>query len=133
MVADADDFAELVAMIADGGVKPVVAATFPLADLRTAQARFKRKDFVGKIVIDCTVSARAESSRSTDQQIGIDRQTDHRSTYSTMHRFCSPLSAWRVSTQILWGRVKALAKAQHHEWQDLRLDSWRQEVQWSQP
>ena len=54
MVADAEDFEELVAMIADGGVKPVVAATFPLPDLRAAQARFKRKDFVGKIVIDCT-------------------------------------------------------------------------------
>jgi len=45
------DFEQL-AQIADvGGVDPLVAATFPLAEIAAAQERFLAKDFVGKIVV----------------------------------------------------------------------------------
>lgn len=46
-----DDFAELARIANDGGVRPVVAESFPLADLARAQDRFVAKDFVGKLVV----------------------------------------------------------------------------------
>ena len=45
------DFAELAAVANTGGVDPLVAATYSLADIRAAQARFVAKDFVGKLVL----------------------------------------------------------------------------------
>ena len=44
-------FRQLVALARAGAVDPLVAATFPLSDLHIAQARFRAKDFVGKLVI----------------------------------------------------------------------------------
>ncbi len=46
-----DDFAQLAAIGASGGVAPLVAATFPLPEIAAAQERFGRKDFVGKLVL----------------------------------------------------------------------------------
>ena len=45
------DFAELAEIAAAGGVRPVVAETYPLVEIAAAQARFVRKDFVGKLVL----------------------------------------------------------------------------------
>ena len=45
-------FANLVRYIEDGEIRPVVAASYPLRDLRSAQERFLRKEHVGAIVID---------------------------------------------------------------------------------
>ena len=46
-----NDFAELARIASAGGVKPVVADVFPLTELHSAQARFQRKDFFGKLVV----------------------------------------------------------------------------------
>lgn len=46
------DFDELAAIANAGGVEPLVAATYPLADIATAQARFVEKDFIGKLVLE---------------------------------------------------------------------------------
>jgi NADPH:quinone reductase-like Zn-dependent oxidoreductase len=46
-----DEFAALVAHIESGRLRPLVWATYPLADLARAQADFRRKDFVGKLVV----------------------------------------------------------------------------------
>ena len=48
----AKDFANLVKTIEAGLVKPLVAHTFPLEQLREAQQTFEQKQFFGKIVID---------------------------------------------------------------------------------
>lgn len=45
-------FAEMVALVERGDVRPTVAATFPLERLREAQEAFVAKRFVGKIVLD---------------------------------------------------------------------------------
>jgi NADPH:quinone reductase-like Zn-dependent oxidoreductase len=45
------DFAELARIATDGGVRPHVAAVFPLTELPAAQQRFERKDFFGKLVV----------------------------------------------------------------------------------
>jgi NADPH:quinone reductase-like Zn-dependent oxidoreductase len=45
-------FAELVELIEAGAIQPVVAATFPLEQVREAQQAFVAKGFVGKIVLD---------------------------------------------------------------------------------
>ena len=50
-------FADLVALIEAGSVRPIVAATFPLTQLREAQEAFVGKEFVGKIVLDHTFEA----------------------------------------------------------------------------
>ena len=44
-------FAELVALVTTGVVRPRVAATFPLGEIHAAQAAFERKQHAGKIVI----------------------------------------------------------------------------------
>lgn len=44
-------FASLIERIESGQVRPLVAATYPLAGLVQAQEHFARKDFVGKIAI----------------------------------------------------------------------------------
>lgn len=46
-----DDFTELARIAVGGGVRPVVAESFTLADLAQAQERFVSKDFVGKLVV----------------------------------------------------------------------------------
>ncbi|MGR3433634.1 MAG: zinc-binding dehydrogenase [Shimia sp.] len=43
---------DLVAMVAEGGLRPAIAARFALADLPAAQAAFAAKTHVGKILID---------------------------------------------------------------------------------
>lgn len=45
-------FANLVSYIEHGEIRPVVAATYPLAELRRAQERFMTKDHVGAIVVE---------------------------------------------------------------------------------
>ena len=45
-------FAELVELIESGVIRPAVAATFPLEQVREAQTMFVAKGFVGKIVLD---------------------------------------------------------------------------------
>ncbi len=45
-------FAELVTMIETGAIRPVIAATFALDEIREAQEVFLAKGFVGKIVLD---------------------------------------------------------------------------------
>ncbi len=44
-------FENLVAYIERGEIRPLVAATYPLAEVVAAQERFLAKDFVGKIVL----------------------------------------------------------------------------------
>jgi NADPH:quinone reductase-like Zn-dependent oxidoreductase len=44
-------FAELVALVEAGSVRPPIAATFPLEEIHTAQEAFERKAHVGKIVV----------------------------------------------------------------------------------
>lgn len=46
------DFAELARIAVNGGVEPLVAATYPLVEIAAAQARFLAKDFVGKLVLE---------------------------------------------------------------------------------
>jgi NADPH:quinone reductase-like Zn-dependent oxidoreductase len=48
---DPDVFAAVVDMARRGAVAPVVAETYPLTDIATAQERFSDHDFVGKLVI----------------------------------------------------------------------------------
>ena len=45
------DFRRLAEIANAGGVHPIVAATYPLAEIATAQARFVSRDFVGKLVV----------------------------------------------------------------------------------
>lgn len=49
---DAAVFSNLVGYIERGEIRPVIAATFPLADIAAAQAAFLDKGFVGKIVLE---------------------------------------------------------------------------------
>ncbi|NDH98468.1 MAG: alcohol dehydrogenase, partial [Actinobacteria bacterium] len=44
-------FPNLVGYIERGEIRPVVAATYPLADIVEAQHAFLEKEFVGKIVL----------------------------------------------------------------------------------
>lgn len=44
-------FENLVALIESGAIKPLVAATFDLEDIASAQAVFKEKGYIGKIVL----------------------------------------------------------------------------------
>ena len=46
------DFEELTRVASDGGVAPLVAATFPLTSIHEAQERFVAGDFVGKLVLE---------------------------------------------------------------------------------
>lgn len=46
-----EDFAQLLEHITAGELKPLLAATYPLRDLRTAQEHFARKNFFGKLVV----------------------------------------------------------------------------------
>jgi len=46
-----EEFASLVEHIASGRVKPLLARTYPLSDIRRAQRDFMNKDFFGKLVL----------------------------------------------------------------------------------
>lgn len=46
-----ETFGRVVALAREGAIRPRVAAAHDLADIAEAQARFERKDFVGKIVL----------------------------------------------------------------------------------
>ena len=50
---EARTFAQLVRLIEEGAVKPIIARTFPLAELRAAHAAFVEKTHIGKLVILC--------------------------------------------------------------------------------
>ncbi len=61
-VLEPEVFPNLVRLIEDGRIRPLVAATYPLRDIAKAQAAFLEKKHVGKIVL--TVSADATRNRS---------------------------------------------------------------------
>jgi NADPH:quinone reductase-like Zn-dependent oxidoreductase len=46
-----EEFAGLVEHIASGRIKPLLARTYPLSDIRQAQRDFKNKNFFGKLVL----------------------------------------------------------------------------------
>lgn len=46
-----EEFASLVEHIASGRIKPLLARTYPLSDLRQAQRDFMNKNFFGKLVV----------------------------------------------------------------------------------
>jgi NADPH:quinone reductase-like Zn-dependent oxidoreductase len=46
-----DEFAALVSHIESSRLRPLVWATYPLAELAQAQADFQRKSFFGKLVV----------------------------------------------------------------------------------
>ena len=46
-----EEFASLVEHIASGRVKPLLARTYPLSDIRQAQRDFENKNFFGKLVL----------------------------------------------------------------------------------
>jgi len=45
------DFRRLAEIARNGGVQPMVAATFPLTEIAAAQERFVERDFIGKLVL----------------------------------------------------------------------------------
>lgn len=55
-LATKEDFCEALDLVAHGILLPVVHQVLALEDLAEAQAFFKKKQFVGKLVIDCAVS-----------------------------------------------------------------------------
>jgi NADPH:quinone reductase-like Zn-dependent oxidoreductase len=50
-MGDRSDFARLIGAIESGALRPLVAATYPLSELRRAQEDFMSKQFVGKLVV----------------------------------------------------------------------------------
>ena len=50
-------FSDLVRAIESGSIKPLVAATWPLAHIVQAQQQFLQKRYTGKIVLDCSAQA----------------------------------------------------------------------------
>jgi NADPH:quinone reductase-like Zn-dependent oxidoreductase len=50
-MGDRADFARLLEAIESGALRPLVAATYPLRELRRAQEDFARKQFIGKLVV----------------------------------------------------------------------------------
>ena len=50
-IVDEGIFARVIRLIEEGGVKPVVAATYPLADITKAQEAFISKAHVGKLIL----------------------------------------------------------------------------------
>ena len=46
------DFRDLLDYVASGRIRPLLAKTYALADIATAQADFAKKDFFGKLVIE---------------------------------------------------------------------------------
>ena len=50
-MGDRSDFARLLEAIESGALRPLVAAAYPLSELRRAQEDFARKQFIGKLVV----------------------------------------------------------------------------------
>lgn len=50
-MGDRSDFARLLEAIESRALRPLVAATYPLSELRQAQEDFTRKQFIGKLVV----------------------------------------------------------------------------------
>lgn len=50
-VGTREEFAELVRLIEGGELKPLLAGTYPLSEIRRVQEDFKKKDFFGKLVL----------------------------------------------------------------------------------
>jgi NADPH:quinone reductase-like Zn-dependent oxidoreductase len=50
-MGDRSDFARLLEAIESGALQPLVAATYPLSELRRAQEDFTGKQFIGKLVV----------------------------------------------------------------------------------
>ena len=50
-MASRRDFADMLKQVLDGKLRPLVARTYPLRELVSAQRDFQRKDFLGKLVI----------------------------------------------------------------------------------
>ena len=46
-----EEFAELVGLIRAGDLKPLLARTYPLSEVRSAHEDFKAKSFFGKLVL----------------------------------------------------------------------------------
>lgn len=46
-----EEFSDLVEYIQDGKIKPLLAGTYPLSEIRQAQEDFKKKNFFGKLVL----------------------------------------------------------------------------------
>ncbi len=46
-----EEFASLVEHVASGRIKPLLARTYPLSDIRQAQRDFMNKNFFGKLVL----------------------------------------------------------------------------------
>ena len=51
-VLPAEVFSNLISYIETGEIKPIVAGTFPLAEMRRAQEAFMAKDHVGSFVVE---------------------------------------------------------------------------------
>jgi NADPH:quinone reductase-like Zn-dependent oxidoreductase len=50
-MGDRSDFVRLIGAIESGAIRPLVAAKYPLSELRRAQEDFMSKQFVGKLVV----------------------------------------------------------------------------------
>lgn len=50
-VGTREEFTELVSLLEEGKLKPLLAGTYPLSEIRRAQEDFKKKDFFGKLVL----------------------------------------------------------------------------------
>jgi D-arabinose 1-dehydrogenase-like Zn-dependent alcohol dehydrogenase len=50
------DFEAVLDYVISGKIKPLVAKTYPLEDLGLAQEEFKKKEFVGKLVVTVSPS-----------------------------------------------------------------------------
>lgn len=50
-VGTREEFADLVSLLEEGKLKPLLAGTYPLSEIRRAQKDFERKDFFGKLVL----------------------------------------------------------------------------------
>jgi NADPH:quinone reductase-like Zn-dependent oxidoreductase len=50
-VGTREEFAELVSLLEEGKLKPLLAGVYPLSEIRRAQEDFKKKDFFGKLVL----------------------------------------------------------------------------------
>lgn len=61
------DFTDMLKLVLDGKVRPLVARTYPLRDLVRAQQDFQRKDFLGKLVVLIRADA-AEAPKDKDAE-----------------------------------------------------------------
>ncbi len=50
-VGTSEEFTELVSLLEEGKLEPLLAGAYPLSEIRRAQEDFKKKDFFGKLVL----------------------------------------------------------------------------------